>query len=90
MSTSIWRTKLAAAVLTLPLVLGAAALAQASSHEKGAANPCAAQNPCAATKAANPCAPTGKAKSKETSKEKKGGTATNPCAGQNPCAGKGR
>ncbi len=94
MSTNPWKAKLAAAVLALPLVVGAAPLAQASWHEKAAANPCAAQNPCAPKKAENPCAPKGtgkaKAKGKEDTKEKTGGAATNPCAAQNPCAPKGR
>ncbi len=88
MNTDMWKAILAAAALALPLVLGAAPMAQASWHEKTAANPCAPQNPCAPKKAENPCAPKGKAKGKETSKEKKGGAASNPCAAQNPCAAK--
>ncbi len=90
MNTNRWKAKVAAAALALPLVVGAAPLAHASSHEKAAANPCAAQNPCAPKKVANPCAPKEKGKGKASSNEKKAGAATNPCAAQNPCAPKGK
>lgn len=56
MTTNTWKTKLIGAVLALPLALAAAPMVQASSQEKTAANPCAAQNPCTPKKAANPCA----------------------------------
>lgn len=63
-------------------------MAQAAWHEKGAANPCAAQNPCAPKKAENPCAPKAKTKANKASESKTGGAVTNPCAAQNPCAAK--